>query len=446
MNFVIKEVAGEKWTWIFCLFALLMAVLEISSQSLWIDEGIATWFAFQEAFADVIKTLKNTDMAESLIPGYVVYMWAWVKAFGTSEYSLRLANLPFIVLVLLLFAKLPVNRVFKNAILIFTGFSPLILYYVNEVRSYIALFFFSAIGLVGLLFYFYGDATQKKTGPYLTVFGLLIGLFFNISAGFAILALIPTAVLIQQPIKESQRNLLRDWKKPLFFAMPLFVGLGGFYGWVISAGSGGRLQESGAGPTLKHIVFCFYEFLGFTGLGPPRNVIREDPSLATFAPYTPWLGLAVLVVICALAYILVSYRQNGKIRRFFLNPYMWGFLAGFLAFCLFAFSAGFVFYGRHVIVLYPFFIFAVACMVKDVWSRKSRLKLRYSLMALLLMVFLVSALRLRFDPAYFKDDYRSAASTALSLAGENTPVFWAADFHAGAYYGLELTDVLDPER
>jgi hypothetical protein len=177
---MIKNIAKNGWSWIFFSFAFLMMILPISSQSLWIDEGISTWFAFQENFADVIRTIKNTDGAEALMPGYVIYMWAWMNVFSISEFSLRLSNLPFVTIMLFLFIKLPVNQVFKNTLALLTCFSPLLWVYLNELRSYIALFAFSAIILTGFLFYFYGDSTIK-IGPYLAVFGLLIGSFFNIS-------------------------------------------------------------------------------------------------------------------------------------------------------------------------------------------------------------------------------------------------------------------------
>ena len=99
---MIKNCDEKDWTLAFFFLSIFITTLSISSHSLWIDEGITTWFAFQDTFKDVIHTLNRTKMAESLMPGYVIYMWAWVKAFGISEYSLRFSNLPFIVLAIAL--------------------------------------------------------------------------------------------------------------------------------------------------------------------------------------------------------------------------------------------------------------------------------------------------------------------------------------------------------
>ncbi len=188
-----------------------------------------------------------------------------------------------------------------------------------------------------------------------------------------------------------------------------------------------------------------YEFLGFSGIGPPRNILRENPSISAFSPYLPWLGVAVLIMIGALITIMILYKKDSADKLLFINPYLWGLLFGFLSFGIFAFIFKFTFYGRHVIFLYPYFIFAIALMAKEAWLRKNLLKLRYILVVLLLLTWLVSDLRLRFNPGYFKDDYRSAVSTALSLAAASTPVFWAADLHTGAYYGLEY-DSIDFKR
>ena len=305
---MIKNCDEKNWTLAFCFLSIFITTLSISSHSLWIDEGITTWFAFQDTFKDVIHTLNRTKMAESLI---------------------------------------------------------------------------------------------------------------------------------QQEMKDNKNNFLLDWKKPALFSVPFFLVLGGYYLKVILAGSGGRLQGGYGILTYKHVLFCLYEFLGFSGIGPPRNIIRENPSISTFSPYSPWLGVAVLIMIGALVYIMILYKKDSADKLFFMNPYMWGLIFGFLSFGIFAFNFKITFYGRHVIFLYPYFIFAIALIAKEAWSTKSRLKLRYVLVASLLLIWLVSDFRLRFHPGYFKDDYRSAVSTALSLAADSAPIFWAADLHAGAYYGLE---------
>ncbi|MFC1843337.1 hypothetical protein ACFLZ5_00925 [Thermodesulfobacteriota bacterium] len=435
------ENMGKNRGMLFFLFAaILLMILPISSDSLWIDEGVTAWFASQGTFKDLLDALKTTSMAESLMPGYVIYMWVWVKAFGISEYSLRLSNLPFIITVLFLFTKIPLNRVFKNTLILLTVFSPFLWFYMNEARSYISLFSFSTTSIVGLLFYFYGESKLQKIGPYLTLLSLLIGSFFNISLGFVVFALIPTAFFIYRETKNKREYYLIDWKIPIIFSIPFFVVLGSYFYMTVAAGSGGRLQEGTGGPIFKHVVFCFYEFLGFAGLGPPRIFIREYPSFSTFTSYMPLLCTAAALMSFILFYIIISYKKNDMSSRLLKNSYLCGFLAGFLSFFIFALAKNFTFYGRHVIFLYPFFIFAITYMVNEIWEKKYLLMLRYVLIASLLLILLVSGLQLRFSPKYFKDDYRAAVSGALLLGDNDDPIFWAADPYTGAYYGLEFYD------
>ena len=100
-----------------------------------------------------------------------------------------------------------------------------------------------------------------------------------------------------------------------------------------------------------------------------------------------------------------EYKKYDMISRLLRNPYLWGFFAGFLTFFIMASVQNFIFYGRHVIFLYPFFIFAIAYMVNEIWEKRYLLMLRYLLIASLLLILLVSGLQLRFSPKYFKDDY-----------------------------------------
>ena len=133
-------------------------------------------------------------------------------------------------------------------------------------------------------------------------------------------------------MKDNKNNFLLDWKKPVLFSAPFFLVLGGYYFKVILAGSGGRLQ-GGYGPlSYKHLIFCMYEFLGFSGIGPPRNILRENPSISAFSPYLPWLGVAVLIMIGALITIMILYKKDSADKLLFINPYLWGLLFGFLSF------------------------------------------------------------------------------------------------------------------
>lgn len=432
---------GNYLTYLLFLFAVMLVMFSVSSHSLWIDEGISVYFASLPSFGDMLHEVMNTNLAESLMPGYVIYMWIWAKVFGLSEYSLRLSNAPFIIVVLFLFTKLPLKQPAKGVAILLTSLSPLLWFYMNEVRSYIILFSFSTIGLLGVLFYFRGGLRWRTIGPYLTVISLLLGTFFNVSCGFTVPALVLTGFLLHNETNGHKLKLIHDWTKPVLLSIPFFLVLGCYCLWVISGGSGGRLQQHYV-PGFGHVVFTFYEFFGFMGLGPPRNILRANPLLATFIPYLPWLIPAVLLVVAFALYVIFFPRKASHNRGWiFENAYLWGLLFGFLFFYAFAFITKFVFYGRHIIFLYPYLILAIAFAISKRWHISRSSNVVALLVAGLLLMCLTSDIRLRFYPEYSKDDYRLAVKTAISMSKHNVPIYWAANPHTGAYYGLYYYDI-----
>ena len=422
------------------LLPSILMIISISSQSLWIDEGITALYASQPRFEDLINELVATHRAESLMPGYVLYMWLWTKLFGFSEYVLRLSNFPFIFLVLFIFAAAPLNvpsnQTFRSTNIIFTCASPFIWYYMNEARSYVALFSFSAMGLAGIIIYFYGTTNWRFIAPYLTAISMILGTFFNVSCVFSVPALIVTAFLINIQIKRTARNIVSDWAKPVLFSIPIFMVLSVYCFWAISQGSGGRLQEqTSAGPNFLHIIFVFYEFLGFGGLGPPRNLLRDASSLGIFAPYVIWIFSFVILLTVGIAFVTSRFREIcGRDIKNLILPYLCGFISGFFIFWIFSFITHFTFYGRHLIFMYPYFIFSVSGIICAISRVRGNLKfiLAFGIIAILIS----SDIRLRFNDAYFKDNYRLAVKTALSISGPNDPIYWAANYATGAYYGL----------
>jgi hypothetical protein len=424
-------------------FASAVIVFPVSSQSLWIDEGISVLFASQPSFEELIEKIIGTRRAESLMPGYVIYLWAWIKLFGFSEYYLRLSNAPLVIMALFLMSQLPLKNAFKIFALLTACLSPFLWYYMNEVRSYMALFSFSAMALSGVVFYFHGSPKWKRFGPSISVISLFFGSFFNMSCGFALPALIVAGFFLYSETKSDLRAVIRNWAKPVLISAPFVLLLGGYYASIVLEGSGGRLQHAGAAaPDLRHIALVFYEFLGFMGLGPPRNVLRSAPSLGTLTPYLVLaIPFALLLVCTAVGLAIVSRKPSSNGGAFLKNPYLWGFAAGFLVFGIFAFVTKFVFYGRHLLFLYPFFIFAIARAFAAIWHIIGRSLLGLAAIAGLLSMFVISDLRLRFDPQYFKDDYRLAAHTALSIGEPGDPIFWAANLETGAFYGLFFSDI-----
>ena len=149
-----------------CLF-FAISVIPISSTSIWIDEATTAYLASQDTFFALLDKFLTLSTSESLMPGYILYSWIWEKAFGHSELSLRLSNLPPFLLLLLSVYFLPRKASFRFTIIAIFSLSPFIWYNMNEARSTIAIFSFAGLSLVGLLYYF---SQKSETQEYQYLF------------------------------------------------------------------------------------------------------------------------------------------------------------------------------------------------------------------------------------------------------------------------------------
>jgi hypothetical protein len=210
--------------------------------------------------------------------------------------------------------------------------------------------------------------------------------------------------------------------------------LAAFYAWTLLRGAGGsRVWNPGIG----NVLLSFYEFAGFSGLGPARQVLRDAARAGTgglksaVAPYLVALGsLAVLYVI-----VLARGFRSGALRTPLglslltsITLSIGGLVAASLVVC-------WPFWGRHLSPIFPFFVLVVAIALSGAPGRSPHW------IALVLSVTLFcSCLQLRFFPRHAKDDYRSAAAIASVALREGASVWWAADMVAAQYYGLPLSE------
>jgi len=210
-----------------------------------------------------------------------------------------------------------------------------------------------------------------------------------------------------------------------------------YYLRTLANGKGGIIEK----PGLPNLVFAMYELLGFGGLGPPRNVLRQSPSFHTLLPYLPSLGLGVLALgIVALA-ILLHLRHSNE-RRAVFGSFI-AFAAGLLFTFALSYAAHFRLLGRHVATFLPLLalLLLTGLLSDSSWQRS---KFVPCVLLLLAVAWSVSDFRQRLLPSYEKDDYRDAAALANVALMRGEPVLWIADRETANYYGLRTTDVLKP--
>ncbi|MFL5885552.1 MAG: glycosyltransferase family 39 protein [Thermoleophilaceae bacterium] len=119
-------------------------------QSYWADEGV-TVRLLHRSFGDMLSAIPNS---ESTPPLYYVLAWVWAKLFGTGEWGLRSLSALFgaatIPVAYLLGARLVSARAGAIAAAV-TAFSPLLVWYSQEARSYALVVLLTGLSLVFFL-------------------------------------------------------------------------------------------------------------------------------------------------------------------------------------------------------------------------------------------------------------------------------------------------------
>ena len=412
----------------------VLLCLGISGVSLWIDEGYSAMLAAQSSLTHWALTLNSMHGSDPQMPGYYIYLWAWAQIFGISEWALRLANVPWAVLFTASLAwgaecVLNVRRAWLIICL-----SPFLWFYMNEARPYSMVIGLSMITTISAVAY--AENPQRfRHAPWWGMVSLLV----LWSTHMLTIVLAPSLLLFICAMRTvSIKQFLKEWLLPIVVTAPCFVGLAAYYLYTLLGGKGGQHEK----PGLSNLAFAVYEFLGFGGLGPPRNVLREAQSLPTFFPYLPTLALGV-VAFCAVLLAILLHRHDSTERRLVFSLFM-SLAAGFLLTLALSYAAHFRVLGRHMAAFFPLFVVLLLTGLLTGGTRRYS-NLAFSALFLLGIAWSVSDFRQRLLRSYEKDDYRDAAALARSALVRGEPVQWLADPVTARYYGLRVTEALNPE-
>lgn len=421
-----------------CDYLLLLSAtaaacpLCVSDDSLWIDEGWSAWAAASPSFYHLVHdTMLTCRDAIAQMPLYSIYLWGWSRIFGLSEVALRTSNVPFAVLFLLILQKGSVRLFGARWIWLVAAVSPFLWFYMNEVRPYVAVMGLASLSVVSLFLYIDGKGYQRTWTPWMCLCGMFMLCGVHMLGVFLIPALLTGVGLCNGMDRDKWRMFLRQWSWPVVVFLPLFLCLGGYYAWGLWEGTGGHRE----GPGIGNVGFAVYEFAGFLGLGPPRNLLREaGPAITLRYAGTLDLGAAGWLVVWAV--VIAKLRVRAVSKRVLLLCAMTA--AGAVPYCVAAVLASHRFWGRHLAPFFPLFLFAlIGLLAGDTQKRALRNAGRIAACSLA-AVWLVSSLRLVCLPEYGKDDYRDAVSYAMDAAGENGTILWAADIPTASYYGLRF--------
>ena len=417
--------------WVCLLLPALVGLLAITGRSFWIDECVTAQYVSQPTFSEWRSDLLTTPDAEAHTPLYLLYLWGWEKVFGYGEKSLRLAALPWFVIGvgLLLFA---LDRVLKGrwmapAVLLSNAF---VWYYLDEARLY-TMQFGACCAVAGALIMLSRQSVTETGKPgwfriflfsTLILSGIsIIGMLWT-GAAAVVLAVVLPWPQIWQRIKSSP-ILATIW-------LGILVCLAGYY---LSAVMRGARASGMATTNLETIIFVGYELLGFTGLGPGRDALRQQGADALF-DYLPWLvlyAISVATVLCSgMVFVWKSrWRMRGiKVAVVVALP------------ALFLLSTGvarhFRVLGRHCTPLLPLILILLVLGVTWLWRRGWMGRFA---VVLYVALALISSVQVRLAPRHYQDDYRAAASFTRQAVASGERVWWAAAGQGAAYYGLPIT-------
>jgi hypothetical protein len=416
------EFAGGSWRQFIFVLALLMvpSLFFVTGQSLWVDEANSAWFASHARGWNPDQFGGLAAVPE--MPLFHLLLTGWVRVFGDSERALRAMNIPFVALFLgaiLALCRAGSERLWWLPALPF-AFFPLLTYYVNECRPYAALLALSTAAGCALLVY---RRSGRRWLPWACCFCALLTFAMHMLGGLAVAAL-GSFVLIDA-------DLRRDWKSwiaPVLVSLPGYVAVALYYmriareNIVVNTGGVNPETPGNVASNWKNVAFFFYEALGFSGLGPPRNALRIHAGVDSFHGYfwSMLLGSVAAIAVCA---CFAKAGRGGATR-------LLGCCAvGLIALLLVARAFHFGFFGRHGMALVGLLCCA---MVLALSARGVDAQLRYAVVAVLVVAWGVSSARLLFVYPYAKDDVRSALRAASS---QGIPILWDAGDSDVAYYG-----------
>lgn len=399
--------------WLLGCVTLLMGLLFVSGDSFWIDEGNAAGKALQSSIQDWYQALVSQGGSDAQMPGYMLYIWAWEKIFGSGEYALRASNIPWLLLAVFHLRRVPFLWL---ALLV----SPFTLYYVSELRPYMMQIGASAM-ILGSFIGGGADPARRwrvfLLGNFLLCASSLTGVLWSAGALLAFLGNDPSLL--------RNKSFWRD----LAISSPLFLGLGVYYLKTLLLGQGAALMGGGVLPSL---AACGYELSGLMGLGPGRIELRDNPASVKGYVIPLATGIAVLgsAYLCGVALVLkrLSRRQRMLASLAILAP-----LAALLALIL---LKDFRLLARHIAPLAPLVALPVSALLGVDWRQGRKARLGVALSCLALCVCLYSASSLRFAERHRKDAYREAAAYSEKSIATGKTVFWAADAATAHYYGL----------
>jgi hypothetical protein len=422
--------------WCFSAAATLIVVnLSVTAESLSIDEQISYMIANKSdigSWATDLATLKTSDVQK---PFYHLYQFLWSRLFGLSEYSMRIANAPWLFIAIgvtaFTFRRLPL---LGASIILTTACHPLLWFYMNDAQPYAMMYASTMIccaatyGILNPNLAHYSGIELRWnlvllcSGIVLLSSVSMLGVFW---AGifFLLISWNWWSVPTRQKLDSLDIGIL------LVFLIVMMM-LGAIYLFSLVHGAGAtQLHET----NILTMAFSAYEVLGLGGLGPSRDEIRVY-GLAAFNDH--WLRIVLFgtIIVSFLMFATGEVVKRLGPRRvlvlscLFLLPLIITLIAGYLMHWRVL--------GRHIIPVTVLISYVSAFGIYRALSQRT-------IIALIAAAAFASSLIYSSigytTTRHAKEDFSLAATLASNYSSAGYTVWWTANAPSAIHYGLDVT-------
>ena len=412
------------WGWILPLI-IGSGSLATTGDSFWIDESVTAELANQPTLKDCWGAMRR--LPEIQLPFYMLYIWTYVQVFGSGEWVMRAAGLPWFILGATIFVR-AMARVIGSILIptLLVSWSAFAWYYLNEARVYsvqIGLCLATIGAAIEILTTISAGGTPRNSWR---MFLASLVLFCGTSILGALWGFCFFLILLALVRRSNWVRLGRLAPWTMLACGGGLAALAAYYGWTMTLNA---RPSAIAATTPRTIVFVFYELFGATGWGPGRYDLREQGPRA-LVPFLVPVGIFAFLTAIVFWNGLRELALRFTLRRVGLVAA--GVVAPFAILCIMGILTHFRVLGRHASSLLPL---ALLVMAYGVMRLAQRGRLRQFIAGSFLLLCLGSGLLIRFSDRHEKDDYRGAAAVARRAAAAGKQVWWNADTFSATYYG-----------
>ena len=393
--------------------AIAVGLAAISHQSFWMDEGGTIFRSMPptlNGWWEMMLQLRGSDV---LMPVYMLYAWFWHQIIGaSSEYALRMSNLPWLVLTVVVLARV---RFWPLVCLL----SPFVLYFVNDFRPYSMQIAAGACAAAALGRWMEGSTRPGFQGVHAICASCLLLISCSLTGAIWAAGVAVGAVLARP---ECLRRM--DFWRPAVLWIIAALLAGGYYALMMIKGyRAAGIQDAG----ILNVMFGLYEMTGLLGLGPGKNELRR--SLSSVIPHLWLLVPGALCIGAAWLCGLSSWARNAP-RKALLGAVA-AVLVPLLILSVIGIVMDFRVVGRHLSPAIPAILLPLAACLQAEGSRR---KISLILGGVACAFMALSALNVRLLERHANDDYRRASAIAFKALNEGKRVWWQADMNATRYY------------